>query len=179
MNLHNVPSHRDTEAVETAKKAIEAIRNGTFSNKATAGDKTSEKRHQPFHPRVDTERKVESKELTKKAIENICCNFSSKKSTPTGKVGDNIHRPLYPNVVGEEKKAGASTEATVEAYCQSEANLTTLKGVSIITSTCECCSEGSIEVNHLVRIDSGQLLCPDCLKALREAISKNGIIEYN
>jgi hypothetical protein len=33
--------------------------------------------------------------------------------------------------------------------------------------TCECCGRKSVQRDLLVKIDSGQLFCPDCLKALR------------
>ena len=168
MNLHNVPSQSDRKGIESAKKAIEAVRKDMAFKKATRTPKRCAKTE---HPCGCTERNVKSQELTQKAIEKICCNFTTKKSTPTSNIGEKNHRPLYPNVVEEEKKAGASAGATAEADCQSEANSTTLKGVSIITATCECCGEGGIEVNHLVRIDSGQLLCPDCLASFRKSVS--------
>ena len=168
MDLDNVPSQSDRQGIESAKKAIEAVRRDMAFKKATTTSKMCTKTD---HLCGCTERDVKSKELTQKAIEKICCNFSTKKSTPTSNIGEKNHRSLYSNVFEEEKKAGASTGATAEADGQSEANSTTLKGVSIITATCECCGEGGIEVNHLVRIDSGQLLCPDCLASFRKSAS--------
>jgi aconitase A len=178
MNLHKAPSQRDTQTIQSAKKAIEAIRKITRRNKE---HKTGEKRHQPFHPPVDTERKVKPKELTKKAIETLCFNSSNQKPMQTCEICGKTHWPLCTGIVETEEKVTASAVTTVsaEAEGQGEVNLSTMRGVSIITSACECCGEESIEVNHLVRIDSGQLLCPDCLKALREAISKNDTIEHN
>jgi len=35
------------------------------------------------------------------------------------------------------------------------------------TGTCECCGRKNIQRDLLVKIDSGQLFCPDRLKALR------------
>lgn len=32
---------------------------------------------------------------------------------------------------------------------------------------CDCCGRSSIKTSEMVRIDSGQLFCPDCLKAFR------------
>jgi transposase len=32
---------------------------------------------------------------------------------------------------------------------------------------CECCGKGNLQFNELVRIDSGQLFCRECLNALR------------
>ncbi|MHC4642015.1 MAG: hypothetical protein ACYS32_10245 [Planctomycetota bacterium] len=178
MNLYKASSQRDTQAIQSAKKAIEAIRNSTCSNKATAGHKIFENGDKPLHPRADTEGKVISKELTQKAIEKLCFNFSNQKPMQTCEICGKTHWPLCSGGIEAKEKviASAATTGGTEVELQSETNLTTMKGVSIITSTCECCGERSIEVNHLVRIDSGQLLCPGCLKALREAISKNGTI---
>jgi hypothetical protein len=181
MNLYKAPSQRETQAIQSAKKAIEAIRNGTRSNKATADQKISGNGSRPFHPREDTEGRVKSNDLTKKAIETLCFKFSNQKPMQTCEICGKTHWPLCTGGVEAEDKVMASTNTTAgpEAEGQSEANLNTMKGVSIITASCECCGEASIEVNHLVRIDSGQLLCPDCLKALREAISKDGISEHD
>jgi hypothetical protein len=178
MNLHKTPSQRDTQAIQSAKKAIEAIRNIACSNK---DHKTGEKLHQPFHPQTNSEGKVKSNELTKKAIETLCFNSSKQKPMQTCEICGKTHWPLCSGGVESEGKVMASAFTTVsaEAEVQGEANLTTMRGVSIITSSCECCGEGGIEVNHLVRIDSGQLLCPDCLKALREVIYKNDIKEHD
>jgi len=173
MNLYKAPSQRDTQAIQSAKKAIEALRQDIFRNKATAGAKTCEKKHQPFHPREGTEGKVKSKELTKKTIETLCFKFSNQKPIQTCEICGKTHWPLCSGGVEAEDKVSTPTEKAVKAIDKYEANLTTMKGVSIITSTCECCGEKGIEVNHLVRIDSGQFLCPDCLKALRKVISKN------
>ena len=168
MDLHHVPSQSDTEAIESAKKAIEAVRKDMAFKKAATTPKICAKTD---HPCGCSERKVKSKELTQQVIKKLCCNFSTKKSKPTVKMGEKNHRSLYSNGVEEVKSAIAFTGTTIEADCQNEANLTTLKGVSIITATCECCGEEGIEVNHLVSIDSGQLLCPDCLASFRKAAS--------
>ncbi len=34
---------------------------------------------------------------------------------------------------------------------------------------CECCGRADVPKENLAKIDSGQLLCPQCLKELREA----------
>lgn len=179
MNLYKAPSQRDTQAIQSAKKAIEALRQDIFRNKATAGAKTCEKKHQPFHPREGTEGKVKSKELTKKTIETLCFKFSNQKPIQTCEICGKTHWPLCSGGVEAKNKVSASMGTAVKTIEKCEANLTTMKGASIITASCECCGEGGIEVSHLVRIDSGQLLCPDCLKALREAIYKNDISEHD
>ena len=181
MNLYKAPSQRDAQAIQSAKKAIEAIRYVARRNKATADHKIRENGSRPFHSREDTEGKVKSNELTKKAIETLCFKFSNQKHEQTCEICGKTHWPLCSSGAEAEDKVMASiaTTAGPEAEGQSEANLNTMKGVSIITSSCECCGEAGIEVNHLVRIDSGQLLCPDCLKSLREAISKDGISEHD
>ena len=35
------------------------------------------------------------------------------------------------------------------------------------TLSCECCGKESVPENDLVKLDSGQLVCPDCLIAMR------------
>jgi hypothetical protein len=40
------------------------------------------------------------------------------------------------------------------------------------TGICACCGASEVPAIHLKRIDSGQLLCPDCLNALRLDISR-------
>jgi hypothetical protein len=35
------------------------------------------------------------------------------------------------------------------------------------TATCECCGREDVPKNDLAKIDSGQQLCPDCLRMLR------------
>ena len=54
MNLYKASSQSNTQAIQSAKKVIEAIRNSTCSNKAAAGDKTCEKKCRSSHPRADT-----------------------------------------------------------------------------------------------------------------------------
>jgi hypothetical protein len=63
-----------------------------------------------------------------------------------------------------EQRAGAE-----EAYAkaQDEAKLEEVLGDLIVTGTCECCDRKDVPGNELVTIDSGQSLCPDCLRMLR------------
>ena len=37
------------------------------------------------------------------------------------------------------------------------------------TDTCECCGKDDVKETELVRIDSGQLFCSQCLHTLRSA----------
>jgi membrane protein involved in colicin uptake len=67
-------------------------------------------------------------------------------------------------LIRAEEKAKAEAEKRVEA----EEKLSNILRSSRIRSTCECCGKVDIPVSNLAKIDSGQLLCPDCLKALRE-----------
>lgn len=168
MDFDNVQSQSDTQGIESAKKAIEAIRKDMAFKKATRTPKMCAKTE---HPCECTERNVKSQELTQKAIEKICCNFSDTKILETCEICGKNHEPLCSDNIETEAKKEVSTEATVDINGQSEANLTTLKGVSIITATCESCGKEGIEVSHLVRLDSGQLLCPDCIASFRKAAS--------
>jgi membrane protein involved in colicin uptake len=63
-----------------------------------------------------------------------------------------------------EEKAKVEAEKRVEA----EEKLSNILRSLRICSTCECCGRADIPVSDLAKIDSGQLLCPDCFKALRE-----------
>ena len=47
--------------------------------------------------------------------------------------------------------------------------LAKLDGISTKTAICQCCGNEGIRAICLFKIDSGQLLCPDCLKSLRNA----------
>ena len=63
----------------------------------------------------------------------------------------------------EEQKARADAQARAEA----EAKLNEVLGDTGMTGTCECCDRNDVPESDLSKIDSGQLLCPDCLKMLR------------
>jgi len=39
---------------------------------------------------------------------------------------------------------------------------------TVTTATCECCGKQDVPESDLVSIDSGQRLCPECLKMLRQ-----------
>ena len=160
MDLNNVQSQSDTRNIESAKRAIDAIRKKVVFKKATTTNKFCSNTD---HPCGCKERNVKSKELTQKAIEKICCSFSDTKILETCEVCGKKHEPLCSSKI--------ETEATIKANGQSKANLTTLKGISIITATCGCCGKEDIEVNNLVRLDSGQLLCPVCIASFRQAAS--------
>ena len=162
MDLDNVQSQSNRHNIESAKRAISAIRRKVVFKKATTTNKICAT---TGHPCNCKERSVKSKELTQKAIEKICCSFSDTKILETCDVCGKKHEPSCS--VKIEK------ETVVEENGKNEANLTTLKGVSIISSSCECCGKDDIEVNNLVRIDSGQLMCPDCIISFRNAASYN------
>ena len=162
MDLDNVQSQSNTHNIESAKRAISAIRRKVVFKKGTSTQKICTN---TCHPCGCKERIVKSKKLTQKAIEKICFSFSDTKILETCDVCGKKHEPSCSSKIEKE--------AIVEENGQREENLTTLKGVSIITSSCECCGKEDIEVNNLVRIDSGQLMCPDCLASFRKAISYN------
>ena len=64
--------------------------------------------------------------------------------------------------IAEQK---ASAEARVRA--EAEAKLNEVLGDTEMTGTCECCDRNDVPESNLSKIDSGQLLCYDCLKMLR------------
>ncbi|MHC4309541.1 MAG: hypothetical protein ACYSSN_06325, partial [Planctomycetota bacterium] len=124
-----------------------------------------------------TEREVKSKDLTRKAIQILCGNKSTMKAAPNCNISDRDHRPLYPRGVESEAKVSTSTAtiAGTEEKRQSQAKLTELPGLSTRTAVCQCCDKEGVPVIDLVKIDSGQLLCPHCLKSLREAASRKTV----
>ncbi len=65
-------------------------------------------------------------------------------------------------------KLEAETQARVEA----EAKLQTLTSRAMETTVCECCGAAGIPMASVRRIDSGQLLCPACLAALRAEVKR-------
>ena len=68
-----------------------------------------------------------------------------------------------------EKRARAEELAATEAEKRAlaEAQLNELLSGIKSTGTCDCCGKQEIPEDQLAKIDSGQLLCPDCLSALR------------
>jgi transketolase len=63
-------------------------------------------------------------------------------------------------------KAEENAKAEAAARAEAEAKLNEILAHPT-TATCECCGKQDIPETDLVRIDSGQLLCPDCVKQLR------------
>lgn len=66
----------------------------------------------------------------------------------------------------ENTKAKAEAEARARAEAEAKLKRIT-EGAAVPTRPCECCGAAGIPVPKLRRIDSGQLLCPGCLAALR------------
>ena len=63
--------------------------------------------------------------------------------------------------VEEEARMEAEKRTQVEEELNKVLQGQEMKGV------CDCCDSEDFPVSELIRIDSGQLLCPDCLRALR------------
>lgn len=68
-----------------------------------------------------------------------------------------------------EKRTQAEERATAESQkrAEAEAKLEEVLGRAKKTAACDCCGKAGIPEDELSRIDSGQLLCSDCLRALR------------
>lgn len=69
-------------------------------------------------------------------------------------------------------EAGARQEAEARAQAESETLARAAKLNEALesvkrTGTCECCGRKDVPENDLAKIDSGQQLCPDCIKMLR------------
>lgn len=169
----NPPGEKGIQAITLAKKAIESVRNDISCKNAAPACTMCGVKHPLFHSCGGVDKAVRSKELTKKVIQLICGNTSSKETMPKRKPSDMNPRPLYPRSVEPEKKAKipVATINISEEKGQCEAKSTELHGVSTRTVTCQCCGNEGIAAIDLYKIDSGQILCPDCLKSLRNAAS--------
>lgn len=72
-------------------------------------------------------------------------------------------------MVESDKRAAAEEKAMAESQkrAEAEAKLEEILSSAGKTAACDCCGKAEIPENELSRIDSGQLLCSDCLRALR------------
>lgn len=66
----------------------------------------------------------------------------------------------------------ARLEAETDARVEAEAKLKELSLRAAETTSCQCCGAEGIPMVGVKRIDSGQLLCPDCLAALSAEIER-------
>ncbi len=71
--------------------------------------------------------------------------------------------------VESDKRAAAEEKAMAESQKRAEAEAKLEQALSSArkTAACDCCGKAEIPEDELSRIDSGQLLCSDCLRALR------------
>lgn len=169
----NPTGEKGIQAITLAKKAIESVRNDISLNNSSPACRRCGKKHPIFHSCGGVDKAVKSKELTKKVIELFCGNISAREIMPKCEPSDKNPRPLYPRSDESEKKTeiAVATINRPEEKGQGEAKSTELHGVSARTATCQCCGSEGIGAIYLYKIDSGQLLCPDCLKSLRNAAS--------
>jgi hypothetical protein len=169
----NPTGEQGKQAITLAKKAIESVRNDISPNNSASACRKCGKKHPIFHSCGGSERAVKSKELTKKVLELLCGNISTRGTTAKCEPGDMNHRPLYPRSVETEQKTEnpVATTNKSEEKGQAGAKSTELHGISTRAATCQCCGNAGVEAIYLYKIDSGQLLCPDCLKSLRKAAS--------
>ncbi|MHC4312993.1 MAG: hypothetical protein ACYSW3_11085 [Planctomycetota bacterium] len=167
------PGEKGIQTIALAKKAIESVRNDISYNNALPACRKCGVKHPPFHSCGGVDKAVRSKELTKKVIQLFCGNISTKETMPKHEPSDMNPRPLYPRRVETEKKTEIPVAAIniSEEKGQGKAKSIELHGVSTRTATCQCCGSEGIWAIDLYKIDSGQFLCPDCLKSLRNAAS--------
>ncbi len=66
----------------------------------------------------------------------------------------------------------ARLEAETQARAEAEAKVRALAARPVETTACECCGGAGIVTADVTRIDSGQLLCPACLAALRAEVER-------
>ena len=65
------------------------------------------------------------------------------------------------------QQAEQRTESQAAARVEAEAKLNEVLESMQRTGTCECCGRKDVPEHDLAKIDSGQKLCPDCLRLLR------------
>lgn len=169
----NPTGEKGKQAITLAKKAIESVRKDISLNNSASACRKCGKKHPIFHSCGGVEKAVKSKELTKKVLELFCGNISSRENTAKREPSNVNHQPLYPRSVETEQKIEipVATINRTEEKEQAVAKSTESHGVSTRTATCQCCGNDGFPAIHLYKIDSGQLLCPDCLKSLRHAVS--------
>lgn len=73
----------------------------------------------------------------------------------------------------ENTKARVQAEAQARAEAEEKLKRIT-EGAAVPTRPCDCCGAPRIPAANLKRIDSGQLLCPRCLAALRAEVAQAG-----
>ena len=66
-------------------------------------------------------------------------------------------------------KATQESIAETAAGKRTEVRSTELRDATTPTGTCECCDRDDIKKSELVKINSGQLFCPQCLLALKSS----------
>lgn len=64
-------------------------------------------------------------------------------------------------------EAEQRAESQAQARAEAEEKLNKLLKDTPRTGTCECCGREDVPENELAKIDSGQMLCLDCLRMLR------------
>jgi len=77
-----------------------------------------------------------------------------------GGIGGKGQRKLR---IEAEQRADSEAQARAEAESKLNEALESMQRTGI----CECCGRKDVPENDLAKIDSGQQLCPDCIKMLR------------
>ncbi|MHC4791600.1 MAG: RING finger protein, partial [Planctomycetota bacterium] len=67
----------------------------------------------------------------------------------------------------ERLKAEIEARLRAEKHVQHEAAPIEIRSFPVKNINCECCGKDGFSEEELVRIDSGHLFCPECLKELR------------
>ncbi len=73
--------------------------------------------------------------------------------------------------VQAEAKLRVDAEQRADSEAQARAEVEAKLNEALVgmdrTGTCECCGRKDVPENDMAQIDSGQQLCPDCLRMLR------------
>jgi hypothetical protein len=108
--------------------------------------------------RAQAESKAQAEaKLRVEAEENAALQFRAKEQAEA-KAQNEVELRL-----AAEQRADSEAQARLEA----EAKLNEVLEGMVRTGTCECCGRNDVLEKDLAIIDSGQLLCSDCIRMLR------------
>jgi hypothetical protein len=136
--------------------------------------RTEEKLQAEAQARVDAEQRLRAEMQAKDQLDQELKRYVERLAEV-----QEIARSEANGRVELERKLAAEAKARAETSRRAPVDIAELPRTEALqaestdirakTGTCECCSRSDISENKLVRIDSGQLFCPQCLHALRSS----------
>ena len=152
-----------TEIVEsaTARAQVEAQARAEIEARLNAMMQTAGQQSAALSPQTHTPANVQPPEQTTSfdvqpdMTESVGCAVHTNNPQASGDA-----RPTKREAAGTEGYSASTSVLTEDDIPQPQ------------TGTCECCGAMEVPVSDLAPIDSGQLLCPECLTALHVDISR-------